>query len=151
MSSPAPADGPDRAAQVLAIIKFLTVSERERLFKLLEYRPSLFNGTNYVIVPEALTELMLRIIRSFLRELAPELSRKVANLRARLAKRNRRSATKTVRRNVEICKLRNDKPKFWTLGRLAKQFKVTKRAISKVLAEEIKWNWLAAELDKGTN
>jgi hypothetical protein len=66
------------------------------------------------------------------------------------AKRNRKSNPETIRKNVEICDLRLKDPKHWSLARLAGKFKVTKRAISKVVEEEAKWRRLAAD-DLGTN
>jgi hypothetical protein len=64
-------------------------------------------------------------------------------------KRDRKSNPKTILRNVEICDLRKKNRKHWSLGRLAKKYTVSTRAITKVLSEEEKWRTLAAQL--GTN
>jgi hypothetical protein len=63
--------------------------------------------------------------------------------------RDRKSDPEIIRRNVEICDLRKQDPKKWTLGRLAKKYDVTSRAIRKTLKEEAKWRRLKAEM--GTN
>jgi hypothetical protein len=69
-----------------------------------------------------------------------------ADLLIALQSRNRRSAPKTVRRNLEICKRREENAKLWTLGRLAREYRMTKRAISKILKDPIKWRILATQL-----
>jgi hypothetical protein len=65
------------------------------------------------------------------------------------AKRDRKSAPATVRRNVEICNLRKRDPKHWSQGQLAKKFKVSSPAIRKILKDEAKWRRLAADQDTG--
>lgn len=64
-------------------------------------------------------------------------------------RRDRKSDPEIVRRNVEICDLRRQDRKKWTLGRLARKYGVTNRAITKVIQEESKWRRLAAR--PGTN
>ncbi len=68
----------------------------------------------------------------------------IANVERRKLKaaRERKSDPETIRRNVEICRLRNVNPKHWSQGRLAKHFKITPRAIRKILAVESKWRKL---------
>jgi hypothetical protein len=61
------------------------------------------------------------------------------------AKRDRKSDPDTVRRNVQICDLRRSDKKLWSLGRLAKKFKVSIRLITKTIKEEPKWRRLAAQ------
>jgi len=63
-------------------------------------------------------------------------------------KRDRGSRPQTVRRNVEICDLRRADRELWSLNRLAGQYKVSVRAISKVLEDEQHWRLLA---QTGTN
>jgi hypothetical protein len=64
----------------------------------------------------------------------------------KLKKRNRRSSPKTILRNVELCDLRKQDRKKWTLGQLAKRYKVSTRAVTMVISEEPKWRRLEAEL-----
>ena len=54
----------------------------------------------------------------------------------------------TVKRNVEICNLRNEDKKKWSQGRLAKKFNVTDRYIRKVLEEESKWRQILAKQER---
>lgn len=75
-----------------------------------------------------------------------------ANAMAELAKdqlkeqRDRKSDPEIVRRNVEICDLRKQDPKKWSLGRLAKNFGLgAKQTIKRILEEEDKWRRLAAQ------
>jgi hypothetical protein len=68
---------------------------------------------------------------------------RLVDLHLQLEARNRRSDPETIRRNVEICDLRKQDRKLWSLGRLAGKYGVTKRAISFVLEEEDKWRQLA--------
>ena len=63
-------------------------------------------------------------------------------------KRDRKSDPETIRRNVEICELRKQDRKRWSLARLAKRFEVTDRYIRKVIQEEAKWRSLASDLGK---
>jgi hypothetical protein len=59
--------------------------------------------------------------------------------------RDRKSDPETVRRNVEICNLRKQDPKKWSLGRLAKKYEMAKQSIRKILEEETKWRRLEAK------
>jgi hypothetical protein len=61
----------------------------------------------------------------------------------KMAARNRRSSPEIIRRNVEICDRRKQDRKHWSLVRLARTYKVSKRTITKVLKEEDKWRRLA--------
>jgi hypothetical protein len=67
-----------------------------------------------------------------------------AEERAKLkATRDRQSDPETVRRNVEICDRRLQDPGHWTQGQLALEYRITKRAIRKILGNEAKWRKLA--------
>jgi hypothetical protein len=67
--------------------------------------------------------------------------------RARLKEsRDRKSDPETVRRNVEICNLRMQDPKKWSLGRLAKQYEMTKQSIKKIIEDENKWRRLEGKV-----
>ena len=60
--------------------------------------------------------------------------------------RDRKSNPDIVRRNIEICTLRNQDPTYWSQGRLAKKFKLkASRAIRLILEQESKWRLLAAQ------
>lgn len=76
-----------------------------------------------------------------------EFMEKAAEFRVAEAKqkRDRKSDPATVRRNVEICDLRGQNKKLWTLNRLAKKYKCTVRNITKVLKDEPRWRQLARE------
>jgi hypothetical protein len=65
-----------------------------------------------------------------------EYNRAVSELeRAKLKEqRDRKSDPEIVRGNVEICDLRRQNEKKWTLGRLAKKFAMAKQSIKKILA-----------------
>jgi hypothetical protein len=65
------------------------------------------------------------------------------------SQRDRKSKPETIKRNVEICDLRKKDRRKWTLGKLAKDHRVTPRAITRILSQENKWRRLAATL--GTN
>jgi hypothetical protein len=54
-------------------------------------------------------------------------------------KRDRKSSPAIVRRNLEICDLRRLNPDHWSQARLAQKYKITKRAVQKILADEEKW------------
>jgi hypothetical protein len=62
------------------------------------------------------------------------------------SKRNRKSSHKTIRRNVEICDLRKQNRRKWSLSQLAKHFKRSQRTITLVIREEAKWRNLLSEL-----
>jgi hypothetical protein len=59
-------------------------------------------------------------------------------------KRDRKSDPETIQRNVQVCNLRKQDSKKWSLGRLAKQFDITKQSIQSILKEEAKWRRLAS-------
>jgi hypothetical protein len=61
-------------------------------------------------------------------------------------KRDRPSDPATVKRNVEICDLRLQNRKHWTLGRLANKYGLSREAINKIQREEGHWRRLAAGL-----
>lgn len=75
------------------------------------------------------------------------IGRDIAELeRAELKeKRDRKSDPETIHRNVKICDLRKQDRKKWSLSRLAKNFDMTTRAITKILSEEAKWRRLGAK------
>ena len=67
---------------------------------------------------------------------------------AKLAKkRNRKPDPKILRRNIQICNLRNKDPKKWTQGKLRKKFGLnTTDHVKKILKQETKWRQHDAEL-----
>jgi hypothetical protein len=67
------------------------------------------------------------------------------HLKEQAAKRNRKSSPEIIARNVEICDRRKQDKKHWSIGRLARAYKVSHRAITLVLQEENKWRRLAQE------
>lgn len=63
--------------------------------------------------------------------------------RAKLKKkRDRKSDPEIVRRNVEICDRRKQDRKKWSIGKLAKTYKLSHRGITLVLRDEPKWRRL---------
>ncbi len=54
-------------------------------------------------------------------------------------KRNRHSAPKNVRRNIEICDLRRKNPTYWSFGRLASKYRMRRQSILRILENEAKW------------
>lgn len=58
------------------------------------------------------------------------------------SKRNRKPDPKTIRRNVVICKLNDEKPNL-TYGQLGKQFNLSPSSIRDILEERSKWFSLA--------
>jgi hypothetical protein len=60
--------------------------------------------------------------------------------------RDRKSDPEKVKRNVEICDLRNQDKKKWSHGRLAKKFKTSPPNIRLILADEAHWRREAARL-----
>lgn len=134
---------PVSAEGVLSIIREMPLPERKRLAKLLETPPDPFKEVGYVIVPEAVGELMLETIGKTFKFVTKQ-GRMLVDLANRL--KRRRSDPQTIRRNVEICDLRKHDARKWTQGRLGKKYHVTTRAIRKILADEEKWRKLAAKL-----
>src|SRR5579871_5919215 len=57
MSESTPDNDP-RIAEIVASIRSLGIHERDKLFKALEDRPRLFEGTDYVIIPESIIDLL---------------------------------------------------------------------------------------------
>lgn len=93
----------------------------------------------------ATNEELERMVDAEVRDAIEEHTKSIAELeRARVKeKRDRHSDVETVKRNVEICDLRNADKKLWSLRRLAKQFKVTPQYIAKILKSETEWRRLA--------
>jgi hypothetical protein len=60
-------------------------------------------------------------------------------------KRDRKSDPDTVRRNVEICNRKLEDPGLWSNKKLAREYRITPRAIGMILADEPRWRRLAAE------
>ena len=91
---------------------------------------------------------MRALLAKHVEQFAEDFARQAAEMeRVKLKEqRDRKSDPETIRRNVEICDLRQQDRKKWSLGRLAKHFGVTTRAITKVLANENKWRRLAQQL-----
>ncbi len=61
----------------------------------------------------------------------------------RKRQRDRKSDPAIIRRNLEICGLRKQDPKKWSLKALAKKYRKSFRTITLVLGEEDKWRELA--------
>jgi len=60
--------------------------------------------------------------------------------------RNRKSASKTVRRNLEICELRKKDRKTWSMRNLARKYGMKWQSIQNILTNEAKWRRLANRL-----
>lgn len=61
--------------------------------------------------------------------------------------RDRKSGPETIRQSVEICNLRTQDRRKWSLKKLAGKYGVTVRRITAILAEEDKWRRLAQDLE----
>jgi hypothetical protein len=61
--------------------------------------------------------------------------------------RDRKSDQENVRRNVEICALRQQDKRKWSLQKLARKYDVSVRAISKILKGEGEWRRQLANLE----
>lgn len=59
--------------------------------------------------------------------------------------RNRKSDPNTIKRNVDICKLKDEKPNL-SLGQLGKQFNLSPSSIRDILEERSRWFSLADRL-----
>ena len=63
--------------------------------------------------------------------------------------RDRRSDPETIRQNVEICDLRKEDKKKWSLGRLAKKYEMTRQSVARIIQNEEKWRKLLSNLPPG--
>jgi hypothetical protein len=80
------------------------------------------------------------------------LAHKLIESKESKERRNRKPSPDNIRRNAEICKLREQDRKQWTLEKLRRTFKLgTTRAVTKILTEPAKWRQLATDLQRGTN
>jgi hypothetical protein len=93
--------------------------------------------------PEITRERFGEEIATLVKELVVKLAEQErGNLKAQ---RDRKSDPETIRRNVEICDLREEDKKKWTQGRLAKKYDLTPQAIRKILSNEAKWRRLISQ------
>jgi hypothetical protein len=58
---------------------------------------------------------------------------------ALLQSRNRKSAPETIRRNVEICNLRDKDPRTWSLRRLARKYHIKWQSIQRIVKNCQHW------------
>jgi hypothetical protein len=95
--------------------------------------------------PEATDAELERRLSEHCRAMQTEYDRQIGELaRAELKeKRDRKSDPETVKRNLEICVLRKKDKRKWSIAKLARQYQLTPRAITKILSAEAKWHWLA--------
>jgi hypothetical protein len=95
--------------------------------------------------PLAADQELVQALNERMRESMEEYDRKITALEASKLKeeRDRTSSTDTVKRNVEICNLRKQDRKKWTLFKLARHYGVSCRTITLVLKDEEKWRRLA--------
>ena len=124
------------AEEVLATIKELSVADRRRLFKLLDYEPAHSQEVGYVVLSKAIFDLLQEHQKKIIEMHGKSLAL-LAKLGNESVHRNRRSSPETIRRNVEICDLRKQNPSKWSYGRLGKKVGLTKQAIKKILDEEV--------------
>jgi len=61
-------------------------------------------------------------------------------------KRDRANDPETIRQNVEICDLRKEDKKKWSMGQLARKFGMARQSISKILKKEENWRQLLSNL-----
>jgi hypothetical protein len=138
-----------KADDVLVMVETLDSDEKSRLFEMLFENQELLAGTGYIVIPleagkkllglkDRMNTEMDKAVRTVL-----ALAEDQAALEMKMAARNRRSSPEIIRRNVEICDRRKQDRKHWSLVRLARTYKVSKRTITKVLKEEDKWRRLA--------
>ena len=89
MSSPSHDDEPLTAETVLTLIKALSIPERTRLFKALDHRPSLSEGTGYITLPGDIVDLLLKHFKQMTKMYA-ESGHLIADLGRQAAGRNRK-------------------------------------------------------------
>jgi hypothetical protein len=65
----------------------------------------------------------------------------------KLQNRNRKPATPTIRRNLDLIRKREANPQLWSLERLRRHFKFgTIRAVTRILEDRSRWLALGADL-----
>jgi hypothetical protein len=104
--------------------------------------------------PEATNEELVALVNQRAKEQNEREQQAYAELAMAQFKelRDRKSSPETVRRNLEMCDLRNQDSKKWSLARLAKRYDITVRAVSKILENESKWRRLSQTVTRdGTN
>jgi hypothetical protein len=134
------------AAEVLDLIRLMSPAERKRLIDALERIPNPLG--EYVCVPHELIPLMDKV-----GALLPYLMRKFLPIIQRYEEkrrhRNRKSDPEIIRRNVEICRLKEENPKYWTLEQLRRKYKFKHvRAVTKIVEKRAMWLRLAADLER---
>lgn len=87
MSKPSPDDDP-RFAEIVTLIKSLTVPERERLFKVLEYQRRLFDEAGYTILPRSIVDMLMNTFKTTL-DMSVDTSKRLGELKRQLARRQR--------------------------------------------------------------
>ena len=93
--------------------------------------------------PEKSRAYMERVLSAVFNDSEEEV---IKHLRARMKKdRDRKSAPETIKRNVEICDLRKQNKKKWSMNALGKKYDMTRQSIDEILKAEEKWRSLLAE------
>ncbi len=109
-TTPATSTSPG-AAEVLALIRRMNLSERELLLEQLEKRPSVLNPTGYTIVPIELLEILKRVFRTTFDQ--------VVKLSKDSSRRKRHRSPETIARDAEIVRLRDEEHRtFGAIPRL---------------------------------
>ena len=98
--------------------------------------------------PKVSDQRLLELLSERVKTFAEDFARQASEMERRKLKdkRDRKSDPATIRRNVEICDRRKRDRKKWSLGMLAKHFKISIRAVTLVISAEIEWRSKAALL-----
>jgi hypothetical protein len=141
-----------KAEQLLSTLGALPLIEQERVVRMLDQGLVRIVMTKLILSairkarqhPEAKEEELAQLVEEEEVKYLSDLKR-FAEAEVKKS-RDRKSSPETIRRNVEICDKRRSDKKKWSYGRLAKDYKMTRQAIERIVTEEEKWRRLAAEL-----
>lgn len=92
---------------IISLIKSLSVPERKRFFKVLEYQPRLFDGTDYVILPKSIADMLQDTIKKVLRR-EIDVTRELIEISNRLSARNRKPDKTRLERGKIVLKANRD-------------------------------------------
>jgi len=140
------------AEQFLLVLDALPLIEQERAVRMLD------QGIIHVAMPQLILAAIrkarehpkaeeVELARMVEKEVAEYLRDTTELVKAEVKKaRDRKSNPETIKRNVEICDKRKSNSRKWTYGRLAKEYKIARQTVVRIVSEEAKWRRLAAQL-----
>jgi hypothetical protein len=114
----------------------MSLEERRKLFDALDSKDSPAPEAGFIVLPKGMHDTLVEKFQELF-DLYRKSIKQFGQLDKEMSRRNRPSDPEIILRNVKIIELHEQKPDYWTRGKLAQTYKLHKSQIQTILRNRI--------------